>query len=108
MTREEAIGVLQLANEAERSIKGDSIYSVALGMAIKALEQETEWTLCSERPPEEDGEYYVTAYDNDNISDKYLDIAGFEDGEWQYRDSIKVLAWMPLPALFEPKENEEV
>ena len=62
----------------------------------KALEQEPRWIPTSERLPEEDGEYYATIYDIDE-NYQYMDIAELEDGIWQYKDYIKVLAWMPLP-----------
>lgn len=68
--------------------------------------QEPRWIPTKERLPEEDGEYYATVYDTDE-NYKYRDIAEFEDGIWQYKDYVKVLAWMPLPKLFEPQESEE-
>jgi hypothetical protein len=58
--------------------------------------QEPRWIPTSERLPEEDGEYFATVYDTDE-NYKYMDIAELEDGIWQYKDYIKVLAWMPLP-----------
>jgi hypothetical protein len=62
----------------------------------RILEQEPRWIPTSERLPEEDGEYYATVYDTDE-NYKYMDIAELEDGIWQYKDYVKVLAWMPLP-----------
>jgi hypothetical protein len=58
--------------------------------------QEPRWIPTSERLPKEDGEYYATIYDTDE-NYKYMDIAELEDGIWQYKDYVKVLAWMPLP-----------
>jgi hypothetical protein len=63
---------------------------------LEKLEQEPRWIPTSERLPEEDGEYYATVYDTDE-NYKYMDIAELEDGIWQYKDYVKVLAWMPLP-----------
>ena len=68
--------------------------------------QEPRWIPTSERLPEEDGEYYTTIYDTDEDY-LYMDIAELEDGIWQYKDYIKVLAWMPLPKPYEPQESEE-
>lgn len=55
----------------------------------------SRWIPTSERFPEEDGEYLATIYDMDE-DHEYMDIAEFEDGKWQYKNFIKVLAWMPL------------
>ena len=68
--------------------------------------QEPRWIPVSERLPEEDGEYCVTVYDMDE-NYKYRDIAELEDGIWQYKNYIKVLAWMPLPKPYEPQESED-
>lgn len=109
VSRQAVIETIFIQGSAEK-LEIDFAKLLLLQRAIKALPsvipQETRWIPCSENLPKKDGEYYTTIYDNDNVSDKYLDIGEFEDGEWQYKDSIKVLAWMPLPKVYEPKESE--
>lgn len=63
------------------------------------------WIPVSERLPEVDGEYLATIYDMDE-GYKYTDIAELENGIWNYKNYIKVLAWMPLPEPYEPQESE--
>ena len=71
------------------------------GVLMAIDEQETveqKWIPCSERLPDESGEYLVTILYDGKIM---LDIDDIDcDGrvkKWNYRDSVKVLAWMPLP-----------
>jgi hypothetical protein len=97
MTKEEAIEFIA------QSVKSD-VDMAKVADAIEALEQELRWIPTSERLPEEDGEYYATVYDTDE-NYKYMDIAELEDGIWQYKDYVKVLAWMPLPQPY--REVEE-
>ena len=68
------------------------------------MKAKNKWIPVSERMPEEDGEYCVTIYDMDE-NYKYRDIAELENGIWQYKSYIKVLAWMPLPPCYEPQER---
>lgn len=87
----------------------------------------SKWIPCSERLPEEDGDYFVT-YEKGYAEDYDLTpigIARFEvdcesfgywyehfdrqtlgslGSEWE---EIKVIAWMPLPKPYEPQESEE-
>jgi hypothetical protein len=122
ITREQAIKALKWFKEYNeedycggdriQDEYGDWYYRIteqdfeAFDVAIKALEQEPRWIPTSERLPEEDGEYYATIYDTDE-NYQYMDIAELEDGIWQYKDYVKVLAWMPLPKPYEPQESEE-
>jgi len=111
MTKKEAkscIGTIEMLQRLAYNIHGvmDVIDADNCKKIIKALEQEPRWIPTSERLPEEDGEYYATIYDTDE-NYKYMDIAEFEDGIWQYKDYIKVLAWMPLPKSYEPQESED-
>ncbi len=64
-----------------------------------------KWIPVGERLPEEDGEYLATIYDMDE-NHEYMDIAEFEDGKWQYKNFIKVLAWMPLPEPYKGGETK--
>jgi hypothetical protein len=105
MTIEEAIKWLNIElKEWENDCLSNHPVKEALRVAIEALEQEPRWIPTSERLPEEDGEYYATVYDTDE-NYKYMDIAELEDGIWQYKDYIKVLAWQPLPKAY--REVEE-
>lgn len=67
---------------------------------------EPRWIPTSERLPDEDGEYFATVYDTDE-NYKYMDIAEFEDGIWQYKDYVKVLAWMPKPKPYKAESEAE-
>ena len=96
MTREEAL------RRVEGYLHADG-YSDTKEI-IKALKQEPRWIPTSERLPKEDGEYYATIYDTDE-NYQYMDIAELEDGIWQYKDYIKVLAWQPLPKAYERVEE---
>ncbi len=76
----------------------------ANGMAILALEQarkESRWIPCSERLPDDFGDYLVTKkaigwnceeYNSNDIA--YFDNKGFHKAE-------DVIAWMPLPNPYE-------
>lgn len=110
MTREEALKiwlpVIEMGVANMRECKE------ALDIAIKALEQEpsssekpNKWIPCSERLPEEDGEYLATIYDMDE-NYEYIDIAELEDGKWCYKPYILVKAWMPLPDKYKGERKE--
>ena len=90
---------------AEIKFDDDMLHEI-VEKAVKNIEIEPNWIPVSERLPEDDGEYLATIYDTDE-NYKYMDIAEWEDGIWQYKDYIKVLAWMPLPKPFEPQESED-
>ena len=101
----------------------------ATQMAIEALEQEktncsefpNNWIPCSERLPEEYGEYLVTyksdgkqifmdiieyemSYEFDHEKNRFKGIWLFAD-DWQALDS-EVIAWMPLPKPYQKGEQE--
>ena len=95
MTREQALNYLRSSGYSEEQIQE----------IVKALEQEPRWIPTSERLPDEDGEYYAAVYDTDE-NYKYMDIAEFEDGIWQYKDYVKVLAWMPLPEPYKMESED--
>lgn len=122
MTREEAAKMIKddiRLHHDELSGK----YRHALNIAVKALEQpEQQWIPCSERLPEEYGEYRITwttsASKNRLIGDAEYEVTGEWDevngrfkGEWLLDEYIKsypnveVLAWKPLE---EPWKGEQL
>ena len=87
-------------------------YDLSMGQVVKGIHalpsvtlQEPRWIPTSERLPNEDGEYYAAVYDTDE-NYKYMDIAELEDGIWQYKDYVKVLAWMPLPEPYKMESED--
>ena len=101
-----AINRLQDAKDGYKEYLTDE----AIDIAIKAIEQ-TRWIPCSERLPEEDGQYLITV--------KYVHVDGYDDiyaehGEWRddnwdmfcfgHCGQVEtILAWMSLP---EPYKGE--
>lgn len=60
------------------------------------------WYNAKDDSPEEEDDYLVTYLDD--IGRKHMDIMEYAFNEWQTEDfgkNIKVLAWMPLPEMFE-------
>lgn len=104
ISREEVMDVLS------DSINDDKDYHRAVvllnNLPSVTPKEKTRWIPVSERLPEVDGEYLATIYDMDE-GYKYMDIAELENDIWNYKNYIKVLAWMPLPAPFEPQESED-
>lgn len=108
MTREEAKVILK--GFMENPLFSD-IPKVcrAFDMAVKALEQ-TTWIPCSERLPEENGQYLITVKykpeaDYENI---YAEHGEWTDGRWDMfcfghcGEVEDIIAWMPLPEPYEP------
>lgn len=52
------------------------------------LVERMQWNLCNDKPPTEDGEYFVTTESGERKVDEW------HHGEWKYYD---VKAWMYLP-----------
>lgn len=84
---------------------------------LKQLREQTTWIPVSERLPDDSSEYLVTVIDEDVDTYKYTGIAWYahpkdydiEEGDWrELMHDEKVIAWMPLPTPYEPKESEEV
>ena len=71
-------------------------------------EKKTRWIPISEERPEKDGEYLVTKiYRTWNGNVHYIvDAASFYLGVFR-ADPDKVVAWMPLPKPYNPREKEE-
>lgn len=67
--------------------------------SLPSAQPEPQWTPCSERMPEENGEYLVCVSDwNKNI---YIEVYEYcvSHNEWNDGDlcGLRVMAWMPLP-----------
>ena len=75
-----------------------------------------QWIPVSERMPEEDGQYLITVkykHVNDSYEDVYAEHGEWYDGRWDMfcfghcGEVEEIIAWMPLPAPYEPQESED-
>ena len=66
-----------------------------------------KWIPITERLPERDGLYIVT-FDGELAGQKepFASTNYFENSQWD-DDGDSVLAWMPLPKPYRPKDNKE-
>ena len=95
---------------AKRNVVADSWIDKAYDMAIQALsEPESNWIPCSERLPEEYGNYLITTSDGD------VDIGSIDPNKksgWSACDADgfywlrNVIAWMPLPGGYKGEQDE--
>ena len=105
MTNAEAIETLR-ANYPDACFEQ---LSEAVDKAIKALEVQ-KWIPCSERLPEENGQYLITVkyVHVDGYDDIYAEHGEWTDGKWDmfcfgHCGKVEnIIAWMPLP---EPYHN---
>jgi hypothetical protein len=96
----------------------------AYDVAIKALRQEPKWIPCSERLPEEYGEYLITWITSQSkkpfiaiceceISNLYNFEKNRFDAVWLLEDYIKaypdveIIAWMPLPEPYKAESEDK-
>ena len=129
MTREEILHGL------ENIAAGEGLYddrkplkrALILGEALKLIEQEQQWVLCSERMPEE-REWIGTKKFGTTISDevyvtlettegkRFCDHIRFQNGKFSLSkqaelDAIskgtKPIAWMKQPEPYQPKDGDE-
>lgn len=98
MNRQEAIDILSTHYEPD-----DQRLEQALDMAIEALKA-PQWTPCSERLPEEKGEYMVTVeYCWHGETGRMLTSTRYTKTKGWHISEGKVIAWMPEP---EPYKEE--
>ena len=110
LTNRQAIGVLDglwsnpLFGETHRQ-------AFEIGIkAIKALEQDPKWIPVSEKLPEEGKEVLTCSnggfIEIQSLEDSCADIY-WENQKGDWSDIDEVIAWMPLPAPFEPHEGSD-
>lgn len=106
---EDAIELLKEKRmEINYQVNGTTQFSEALDIAIKALEQ-TRWIPCSERLPEESGDYLVTtkwkgSYSGEVYIETNMAVYRKKSKEW---DCVDVIAWKPLPQPYAESEEDE-
>lgn len=89
-------------------INGDD-YILSLLSNIKnapsVTPQQTRWIPCSERLPEENGNYLVTVEANDGTASIKYQMVDHYGPKWLHEGKYeKVIAWMPLP---EPYQSND-
>ena len=70
----------------------------------------SEWIPCSERLPEENGNYLVTVEANDGTASIKFQMVDHYGPKWLHEGKReKVIAWMPLPEPYkaESEENDD-
>ena len=104
MTNKEAIEIL--SNRLNTYYCTDEDLQ-ALDLAIKALEERLQggWIPCKERLPDKEDWYIVTEWD---YSHQCWDTSISEfhaSGRWGYGND-KVIAWMPMPEIYQEAQHE--
>ena len=122
MTREEAIKVIDGRFEIMDYCESARLEE-ALDLAVESLKQsQPHWIPCSERLPEEKdagilkklgtekrSEYVIATVE---VKDERMTVTACTyDGKWDWNmkyafPDFKVVAWMPLPTPYQPKEDE--
>ena len=90
----------------------DMIERIEIG--IKKLPEAQQWIPCSEKLPEEDGQYLITVkyVHVDGYVDIYAEHGDWADGKWDMfcfghcGEVESILAWMPLPDPWEGEEHD--
>lgn len=73
---------------------------------LYAFWKEHQWILCSERLPEESGEYLTyVEYDGDKFIAIDECFCGGILKEWNCTPNYRVIAWMPLPEPYKPEKG---
>ena len=109
MTREEFMDIVY----SELRSDGDNYRANRIiDAADEYAEEQTRWISCKDRLPEEKGLYLVTYYpcywDDVDKSKICVGIDTFRGKTtWAQKKYQRVIAWMPLPEPYQPKEDEE-
>ena len=76
-------------------------------------QDDTKWIPCSERLPDEDGQYLITVkykHVNNSYDDIYAEHGEWFDGKWDMfclghcGEVEGIIAWMPLPKPYKEEE----
>lgn len=89
----------------DRDIKSRWCDTITALRGLPSAQPEQRWIPCSERLPEEYGDYLVTKESTGWNLETYrtIDIAYFDTG-WHKADMV--LAWMPLPEPYKERREE--
>lgn len=89
--------------------------SAVMALGAVATQSASQWIPCSERLPEEDGQYIIAVkYEHvDGYEDIYSEHGEWFEGHWDAGFGYyhcgrveKVLAWQPLPTFPKPWEGD--
>lgn len=115
VTIQEAIKLLWNEHKKLVNTDGNARLMVAIGMAIKALE-DSRWIPVTERLPEDEVDVLIYSTDK-NINKAYRRYKPWTENQMEWLvfetlgygyiyDDDEVLAWMPLPKPYEGSETE--
>lgn len=101
--------VIKFMKKLWRETVPNSYAEQAYETAIELLQEGSRWISCSERLPEEKGEYLVTYYYYFSVQHRLDDEAkvGFDSfrgkTSWAKDKHWRVVAWKPLPEPYKEK-----
>lgn len=119
INREDAIEAMTTARDTHCISTSDGEDFISYDMAqnfLKELPPSKEWLLCSDRLPDDSGEYLVSVIDDEDEDYKHVGVAYFahpndydiDKGEWrELMIDEKVIAWMPLPKPYHKNADAE-
>ena len=111
----EAMGKAKWAKERLEELPSAQPEVLAHGEGELIAQPEPHWIPCSERLPEENGQYLITVrYKHvDGYEDVYAEHGDWCDGNWDMfcfghcGEVESILAWMPLPAPYRGGGEQE-
>lgn len=80
-------------------VKNDGTWNDAMDRAVELAKTAPKiggWIPCSERLPEEYGDYLVT-YGFNDVDVKVVDVSSYSENGFEF---INVIAWQPLPEAY--------
>ena len=89
------------SDEHQAWYKSQDIYEALEN--IPSADRPQGWILCSERSPEENGEYLITL---EFAWGREVEVGLWADGMWWNDNSHVNVAWMPLPEPWKGADNE--